>query len=137
MKRNQKCNDSAAGLPGGLNIDSCIQTTQRECVISSAGQASHLIEIQNRTLLRFEIEIFAKCESDGIYYPGNEPTWGKKLQISPRPLRGGPRKRQASQNLESCEDSTDESIKVLIRYEAIGCKCTGTSEIELLVDARS
>jgi hypothetical protein len=137
VKRNQKCYDSAAGLPGGLNIDSCIKTAQRECMIGPAGQASHLIEINNRTLLRFEVEIFARCESSGIYYPGNESTWEKKLQISPRPLRGGPRKRQASQDLESSEDATDDSIKVLIKYEAVGCRCIGTSEIELLVDAES
>ena len=137
MKRNQKCYDSATGLPGGLNVDSYIKTTQRECMISPDGKTSHLIEIPNRTLLRFEIEIVAKCESSGIGYSDNEQTWEKKLQVGPRPLRGGPRKRQVAQNLESREDSTDEGIKILIKYEALGCKCIGTSEIELLVDTGS
>lgn len=136
MTRDRKCRDSAAGLPGGLSIDSAIEATAPDCVIRGSQPASHVVEIRNRTLLRFEVHIAAQSGSERVSYAGNMSTWEAKVQVNKRPPSGGPSKRKVSQPLECSEEATDESIAVVIKYEAIGCRCTGSTEMQLLVDTR-
>jgi hypothetical protein len=136
VKRNRKCRDSASGLPGGLSIGSFVEASTGDCVVKGIEQAVHVVEIQNRSLLRFKIDIIAQCESGSISYAANERSWAKNVQVSSRPATGGAYTRKVTENLISNETSIDESITVSVKYEAIGCRCSGAAELALLVDTR-
>jgi hypothetical protein len=104
--------------------------------VSGSAQASHAVDIQNRSLLRFEVSIAAHCGSDRLYYPGNVPIWEANVQVNKRPAGGGASKRRVSRPLSCSEESSDEAITVVVKYEALGCRCTGSAEMQLLVDTR-
>jgi len=137
VRRNQKCRDSASGMPGGLSIESFVEANGGGCVVTATEEAVHVVEIRNRSLLRFRVDIVAQCESDSLSYPANERSWSKNVQVGDRPARGGLYTRKVTENLACGETSTDESISVSVKYEAIGCRCSGSAELNLLVDTRS
>lgn len=137
MPRNRKCQDSGSGLPGGLSIESFIEAASGDCVIRATEQALHVVEIRNRSLLRFKIDILAECESESISFPDNKRSWAKEsVQVGHRPEQGGSYVRKVTKELSCDVTSTDESITVSVTYEAIGCRCVGASELGLLVDTR-
>jgi len=134
IRRESKCRDAANDLPGGLQIGSMINSGNNECAIPTGQAVKHLVEVQNRTLLRFSIEITAESESEGLYYGDHERNWETILQIGHRTSGGGPRRRSVGQDLISDKMSTDSSVKVNVKYTALGCLCEGRSVIQLQVD---
>jgi|SRR5579875_426029 len=136
MPRNRKCRDAATNLPGGLSIESFVEAGADDCVVKANELATHVIQIQNRLLIRFKIDIISQCEAESISYPVGERTWMKKVQVGDRPAKGGAYMRKVTENLVCNDTSTDESITVSVKYEAIGCRCFGSAKLELLVDTK-
>jgi hypothetical protein len=138
MTRNRKCRDSASGLPGGLAIESFIEAGNGACVVRATEQAMHVVEIRNRSMLRFKIDIVAQCESELLSFPPGERSWTKNdVQVGDRPEKGGPYIRKVTKQLTCGDTSTDESITVSIKYEAVGPRCSGSAELAILVDTRA
>lgn len=135
LNKKAKCQDVAAGLPGGLGVESFIDSPVGECLVGHSGTALHIVRIQNRTLLRFEISITAECETPHIRYLDDSEQWDESFTVSHRPQPGGPRDRMASANLKSSEKAVDESVKITVNYNAIGCVCEGSSVMQLQMDA--
>jgi hypothetical protein len=139
VKHDRKCRDSrdskSGGLPGGLSVQSFIEANSGDCVIKTTEQAVHVVEIQNRSLLRFKIEITAECESESISYLPNGQKWTKLVEVRGR--TDHLHTRRATGDLTCSKTSTDQSISVSVNYETIGCRCFGSTELELLVDTRS
>lgn len=136
MRRKQKCRDSASGLPGGLSIESFITVADGDCTVRADAQAVHVVQIQNRSLLRFSVGILAQCESESISYPADERSWERNVHVGDRPDKGGAYTRKVTEDLTCAKTSVDESITVSVKYEAIGCRCFGSAQIDLLVDTR-
>lgn len=134
MGNDVKCKDTASDLPGGLTVESFVDPQSCECLIGPNGEASHVIRIRNRTLLRFEISISSECETQRIRYDNGDARWNEDLSIGHRPLSGGPRERSANAALRSSGAATDESLKITVRYKALGCMCEGNSSMQLQVD---
>jgi hypothetical protein len=97
----------------------------------------HVVEVKNRSLLRFKVSIVAQSESDLLYFPPDERSWTKSdVHIGDRP-EAGPYIRKVSKGLACHDTSTDECITVSVKYEAIGTRCSGSAELSLLVDTRA
>lgn len=92
-RRKQKCRDSASDLPGGLSITSFVDTKAGDCLVEADEGSPHVVKLQNRTLLRFEVSISAECESEHIHYDSLVSTWSQKVEIGHRPNSGGARER--------------------------------------------
>lgn len=134
-RRNQKCRDTAGGMPGGLSVESHIDTAAGGCLIGLGEEAAHLVTITNRTLLRFAITIEAECETDKLQYGATGKTWTQKIEVNHRPRSGGPRRRTIKNALTCDAESPDEGIKMTVKYESIGCNCVGAATLQLVVDA--
>jgi hypothetical protein len=131
----EKCRDIANGLPGGLNVESFIESESDGCRIEVGQQASHVVKVQNRTLLRFKITVAAESESGNLHYGDDKKTWDAEIDIGHRPYKGGFRNRTARESLRSGDDaSEDESLKITVTYSALGCMCEGSSLMQLVVD---
>jgi hypothetical protein len=87
-------------------------------------------------LLRFEISISAECETQNLRYSDGSDRWDERMAITHRPETGGSRERSRGAGLKGTGAAVDESIKVTIRYEAIGCYCEGSSAMQLQIDTR-
>jgi hypothetical protein len=135
IRRNQKCRDNADGLPGGVTVESFIDTHAGGCLIGPGEEASHVVTLANRTLLRFEVTVEAECDTDRLRYDNASKVWTQKVEVGHRPLSGGPRRRTLKGNLTCDDQASDEGIKMTIRYESIGCHCVGTATMQLLVDS--
>jgi hypothetical protein len=136
--RKGKCRRSAPGLPGGLKIESFVETTNSTCVVSASEQALHVVEISNRSLIPFKMNIEARSESELLSFPPEEQSWAEpKVEISDRPKGGGQFIRKVEKKLACDDTSTDQGIIVFVKYEAIGPRCSGSAEIMLLVDTRA
>lgn len=133
-RRSHKCRDTATGLPGGLTAESFIDTAGGKCLIRVSEEATHVVEIRNRTLLRFQIDLSSECESPNLWYRSVDKTWAENLEISPRPQSGGARERTLRNVMNCAGAAGDESIKIKISYQVIGCKGTGTTTVQLQVD---
>lgn len=134
--RSQKCRDNASGLPGGLKITSFVDTKQGGCLVDAAEVSHHVVKVSNRTLLRFEIDVSAECESEHIHFSPQASSWSEKVEISHRPDSGGARERTIKRQLGCNETSQDESIKMFITYSVIGFKCVGASTLQLQLDTK-
>jgi hypothetical protein len=135
MRRSdRKCWDLADNVPGGLRIESFVKTEEGSCAIKVREEASHVVAVENRTLLRFTVNVAAETESESLYYGDHEKTWGTEVEIGHRPLNGGSRKRSIERGLTSAEPSVDSGVKMTIKYTAVGCMCEGVSVIQLQVD---
>jgi hypothetical protein len=135
-RRNQKCRDSASGLPGGLSITSFVDTKEGDCLVEAAEESHHVVKFRNRTLLRFEIDVSAECESEHIRYDPLTSNWSQTVEISHRPGSGGARERTIKRQISCDETSVDESIKMTVRYSVIGFQCAGTSTLQLQLDTK-
>jgi|HubBroStandDraft_4_1064222.scaffolds.fasta_scaffold94561_2 hypothetical protein len=135
-RRKRKCHDAAGGLPGGLRIESFIESRAGDCLVDPAEQAAQIVRLSNRTLLRFSVTILAKAGSGNVHYNGTEGAWEQNVEIAHRPLSGGPRERTLKRALSCDGESPDESVEVTIAYQSIGCKCTGHTTLQLQFDAR-
>jgi hypothetical protein len=135
-RRSQKCRDSASGLPGGLSVMSFVDTKEGDCLVEAAEESHHVVKFRNRTLLRFEIDVSAECESEHIHYDSLSSLWSQRVEISHRPDPGGARERTIKRRLSCDGTSEDESIKMTVRYNVIGFKCAGTSTLQLQLDTK-
>ena len=135
--RNRKCREIASGLPGGLSAESFVQNERDDCAVKHGEQATHVVEIQNRMLLRFKVVMRAECSSSSLHYSDGSTSWKDELQIGMRPSSGGARVRNLQNTLTCDHDAMDDCIEVAISYEAIGCNCSGSTAIQLQVDAIS
>lgn len=133
-RRNRKCYDIATGLPGGLSAESYIDTTTGNCTIRVNETATHVVEIRNRTLLRFQIDISSECESAHLRYEDEGAIWIETLEVSPRPQSGGARERTLRNEIGCANPCGDKSIKMTINYQAIGCIGAGSTTVQLQVD---
>jgi hypothetical protein len=134
MGNYAKCKDAASDLPGGLTVESFVDPQSCGCLVSRDGQASHVVRIRNRTLLRFELSISSECETQHIRYGNGTDRWDEDLSIGHRPVAGGPRERIANATLMSGGAASDESLKIIVKYKALGCMCEGSSAMQLQVD---
>jgi hypothetical protein len=92
--RTLKCRDAVTtGLPGGVSVESHIETATRNCVIGVTERAAHVVKISNRSTLRLKVTISADCESPHLRYGGGETTWGTEVEVTGRPVGGGARDR--------------------------------------------
>lgn len=133
-RRNRKCCDVATGLPGGLRAESFIDTVGNDCLIRVNEEATHVVEIRNRTLLRFQIDVSSECESAHLRYAGEDTAWVETLEISSRPHSGGARERTLRNEITCACTESDKSVKMTISYQVMGCKGAGAATIQLQVD---
>lgn len=137
MRRNQKCWDSAAGLPGGLSIDSFVEVLKNPCVVKSSGPSRHVVEIRNRSMLRYKVDVVVQSESRVLSFLPGDLGWEKsEIRVGDRPEGGGAHVRRVTRELACQGVSDDEEITVSVKYEAIGPRCSGSAELTLLVDTR-
>jgi hypothetical protein len=134
-KDKTKCQDSASGLPGGLSIESFIDSASA-CVVTQGGNESHVVRVRNRTLLRFGISISSECETASIRYEEDSNKWEDQIEVGHRPDSGGFRERVRSAKLRGSGNVRDESLKVTIQYIAVGCFCEGRADMQLQIDTR-
>jgi len=138
MKRNRKCWDSAPGLPGGLSIESFVEAPGSSCTVRSSEQAMHVVEIRNRSMLRFKVDVVAQADSQSLTFLPDDPGWEKsEIRVGDRPEGGGVHVRRVTKELACRGISDDEAITVSIKYEAVGPRCSGTAELTVLVDTRA
>jgi hypothetical protein len=133
-RRSRKCHDVATGLPGGLSAESFIDTGGGDCMIRVNEKGTHVVEIQNRTLLRFRIGLSSECESAHLHYASQEKTWMETFEISPRPHSGGARERTLRNEIACAEAAGDRSVMVTISYQVIGCMGAGSATVQLQID---
>jgi hypothetical protein len=135
--RAQKCRDVIGGFPGGLSVESLVETLGNDCQMQISEQSDHVVSIKNRRLTRFRIEIVAECESAHLSYRDFGATWTAKVQVNARPDKGGQAERSLRAALDCARAFTEEGITVTVSYEVIGprSKGSGSDTMHLLVDA--
>src|SRR5262245_25574736 len=108
------CRDKTKSAPSGLTIECSIHSVAGACKVRANTSAQHVIEVQNRSLIRYSIGIHGECETSRVryYYEGYaQRTWDQELEIGPRPGSGGPRKRSEFEELTSLGPGENESIR--------------------------
>ena len=134
--RTLKCRDSVTtGLPGGVSMESHIETVAGNCLIGVTERASHVVKISNRSTLRLVVTLSAECESPHLRYGSGETTWGTEVEVTGRPVGGGSRDRVLKGELRCADEFVDQGIKMTVRYETIGCLGKGSATMQLLLDA--
>src|SRR5690349_864558 len=123
MRRNRKCRDLAKGLPGGLSIDSFVEVLKNPCVVkaSDSDPALHVVEIRNRSMLRYKIAVVAQSHSQVLSFAPGDPAWDQsEIHVGDRPESGGAHVRRVVKALACQGVSDDEEITISVKYEAIG-----------------
>lgn len=135
-KRTLKCRDAVTtGLPGGVTVESLIETVAGNCLIGVSERAAHIVKISNRSMVRLKVTMSADCESPHLRYGGGDTTWGTEVEVTGRPAGGGSRERVLRGELRCADEFVDQGIKMTVSYEAIGCKGKGLATMQLLLDA--
>jgi hypothetical protein len=140
MSRDRKCRDLAKGLPGGLSIDSFVEVFKNSCVVraSASDPALHVVEIRNRSMLRYRIAVVAQSHSRALSFVPDNPAWDQsEIHVGDRPESGGAHVRRVVKPLCCQGVSDDEEITISVKYEAIGPRCAGSVDLTLLVDTRA
>lgn len=134
-KRGLKCRDVIGGFPGGLTVESFVETTGDDCLLPVSGQSDHVVVIKNRRLVRFRIKVTSECESAHLSYRDSGETWDANVQVNARPDKGGEAERIMRSTLDCAHVFIDEGIAMSVSYMAIGCKSSGSATMQLLLDA--
>jgi hypothetical protein len=135
-KRTLKCRDAiTTGLPGGVTVDSHIETAAGNCLIGVSERAAHIVKISNRSMVRLRVMLSADCESPHLRYGGGKTTWGAEVEVTGRPAGGGSRERILRGELSCADEFVDQGIKMTVSYETIGCRGKGSTTMQLLLDA--
>jgi hypothetical protein len=135
-KRALKCRDAVTnGLPGGVSVESHIETIAGNCLIGVTERAAHVVKISNRSMVRLKVTMSADCESPHLRYGSGDATWGTEVEVTGRPAGGGSRDRLLRGELSCANEFVDQGIKMTLRYEAIGCMGKGSATMQLLLDA--
>jgi hypothetical protein len=131
------CSDKTRSAPSGLAIECSIHSAAGSCKVRANTPASHVIEVQNRSLIRYSIDIHGECETSCVrYYYGDcaQKAWDRALQIGPRPGFGGPLKRSEVENLTSLGPGSNESIRTDLTWTPIGWSNSGTESLYTQLD---
>ncbi len=131
------CNDKAKNTPSGLVIECSIRSAVGACKVRANASAQHIVDVRNRSLIRYSIEIHGECETAHVRYSyggAAHRTWNRTLQIGPRPGSGGPRKRSETEELTSLGPGLNESIRTDLTWTPIGWSYPGTESLYTQLD---
>jgi len=131
------CRDRTKSTPHGLMIECFIRSKAGFCKVRANVPAQQVVEIENRSLFRYSIEIYGECETSRVRYIHDgtaRNTWHHKLEIGPRPGSGGPRKRSETIGLTSLGPAPDESIRTDLTWTPIGWPSPDTESLYMQLD---
>lgn len=131
------CRDKTKNTPSGLAIESSIRSAAGACKVRANTSAEHVIDVQNRSLIRYSIDIHAECETSHVRYSYGgtvHTTWDQALQVGPRPGSGGPRKRSEVEGLTSLGSGSNESIRTDLTWTPIGWSKPATESLYTQLD---
>jgi hypothetical protein len=127
---SHKCRNFVAGLAGGIRAESHIETVTGDCMLGVGEYAKHVVNIQNKTFLPYEITVSSECESAHLRY-GNDKTWTQQVQVP------AGKDRLLLAELDSVKAFVDQGVNMTVSYTAIGCRGTGAATMQLLLDAKA
>lgn len=131
------CRDKTENTPSGLAIECSIRSAAGACKVRANTPAQYIVEVQNRSLIRYSIEIYGECETSHVRYSYGGAVhgrWNRALQIGPRPGSGGPRKRSEIEELTSLGPGSNESIRTDLTWTPIGWSKPGTESLYTQLD---
>jgi hypothetical protein len=132
--RDRKCYDRATALPGGLTVESVIESDAGSCTVDATRPARHKVVVRNRTLFRFTIEMAANCETSGLKYASGDTRWAETIEVAVRRSSGRPGERVRETGLSSVVSAPDESIKVEVVCSPLGHSGACNATLHLQVD---
>lgn len=130
------CSDKTKSAPSGLTIECSIRSVAGACKVRANTPAQHVIEVRNRSLIRYSIDIHGECETSHVrYYYGGcaQRTWDQALQVGPRPGYGA-LKRSEVEELTSLGPGSNESIRTDLTWTPIGWSNSGTESLYTQLD---
>jgi anaerobic glycerol-3-phosphate dehydrogenase len=131
------CRDKTKSTPNAMTIACFVRSKLGVCKVRANTPAQQVVEVENRSLFRWSIEIYGECETSHIryLYGGNmRETWSRTLEVGPRPGSGGPRKRSEVVNLTSLGPGENESIRTDLTWTPIDWSSPGTEPIYMQLD---
>jgi hypothetical protein len=131
------CTDKTKSAPSGLTIECSILSLAGVCKVRANTPAEHVIEVQNRSLIRYSIDIHGECETSRVrYHYGGcaQKTWNQTFRIGPRPGSGGPRKRSEAEELISLGPAENESIRTDLTWTPLGWSNSGVESLYTQLD---
>lgn len=131
------CKDKTKNTPNGLVIECSIRSEAGACKVRANTPAQHIVEVRNRSLIRYSLEIHGECETSHVRYSYGgavHTTWNRALQIGPRPGSGGPRKRSEIEELTSLGPGLNESIRTDLTWTPIGWSNSDTESLYTQLD---
>lgn len=132
--RDRKCYDRGTTLPGGLTVESVVESDAGNCTISSTQAARHKVVVRNRTLFRFTVALEANCETSGLKYASGDARWEETTEVPVRRPSGRPGERVRETGLSCVGAATDESIKVDVVCSPVGHSGACRTSLHLQVD---
>lgn len=132
--RDRKCYDRGMALPGGLTVESVVESEAGNCTVSSSQSAQHKVVIRNRTLFRFTVALDATCETSGLKYATGDMRWQETVAVAVRRPGGRPGERVRSTGLSCTGSGADESIKVDVVCSPVGHSGACHASLYLQVD---
>ncbi|MBO2445670.1 hypothetical protein J4573_01065 [Actinomadura barringtoniae] len=132
--RDRKCYDRATALPGGLTVESVIESDAGACTVDATREARHRLVVRNRTLFRFTIEMEATCETAGLKYASGDTRWAETMEVAVRRSSGRAGERVRETGLSSVTAAPDESIKVEVVCSPLGHSGVCNASLHLQVD---
>ena len=126
----RKCRNFVAGLAGGIRADSHIETVAGDCMLGVGEHAKHVVKIQNKTFLPYEVTVSSECESAHLRY-GADKTWTQQVQVP------AGKDRSLLAELDGVKAFVDQGVNMTVSYAAIGCRGMGAATMQLLLDAKA
>jgi hypothetical protein len=133
-KRGLKCRDLAAGLAGGVSVESYIETAAGNCLIGITERATHVVKIRTCSLLPFQLTLSADCESPYLRYDDTNTEWSAHLLIEPSTHKSKNRERTVRIELTCVGEFVDQGIRMTVNYEFTKYMGTGAASMQLLLD---
>jgi hypothetical protein len=128
------CRERTSSAPSGMAIECWVRSKTGVCKVRANKPAQQVVEVENRSLIRYSVEIFGECETSHIRYSHGiyaEETWLRTLEIGPRPGSGGPRRRTEVVELTSLGPGVNESIRTDLTWTPIGWSTPGTESLHI------
>ncbi|WP_433472586.1 hypothetical protein ACQPZP_27360 [Spirillospora sp. CA-142024] len=132
--RDRKCYDRGTSLPGGLTVESAVESDAGNCTVNSAQQARHRVVVRNRTLFRFSVDVSATCETSGLKYASGDIHWQETIRVAVRRPSGRAGERARETALSCVGSASDESIRVDVSCSPIGHSGECRTSLHLQVD---
>lgn len=135
------CSQTAKTDPW-LDIVSEIVSVRGACTVGSDGKDLHRITGENRSLLRYKVDLKGHCISPCVCYidpdpaKGLQPTWNDSFDLPARPGKGGAMERGAERALKSCGAAKYQTINVDVRWADESFPYTYSEQLSAQVTTR-